>query len=139
MKTTSITVNGQPAPGEPSPEEVARRKHEEILARTRASGGPLTLREKVVNVLKSVHDPEIPVNIYELGLIYGIDIREAGVVAVTMTLTSPACPVAQELPLEVQAKLSRIAEVTLVTVDVVWDPPWTPARMSEDARLALGM
>ncbi len=97
------------------------------------------LQKRVIQVLKSCYDPEIPVNIYELGLIYGIDATKDGRVDVKMTLTSPACPVAGSLPPEVETKLKEVEGVTSVKVDVVWDPPWKPEMMSEAARLQLGM
>ncbi len=96
------------------------------------------LRDQVVDVLKTCYDPEIPVDIYDLGLIYKIDVDDAGKVAVDMTLTSPACPVAGTLPPEVEAKISRLDGVSNVRVDLVWDPPWNPDRMSEAAKLKLG-
>ena len=96
------------------------------------------LHDQVVDVLKTCYDPEIPVDIYELGLIYKIDVDEGGKVAVDMTLTSPACPVAGTLPPEVEAKISRLDGVSDVRVDLVWDPPWNPDRMTEAAKLKLG-
>ena len=93
----------------------------------------------VVEVLRTIFDPELPVNIYELGLIYGIDVDPQGAVTVRMTLTSPACPVAESLPPEVEAKVGAIDGVTDARVELVWDPPWTPDRMSEAARLEAGM
>lgn len=95
--------------------------------------------EAVIAACASVYDPEIPVNIYELGLIYVIDIAPDGGVKVEMTLTAPGCPSAQELPVEVREAVSAVPGVTTCDVDVVWDPPWDPSRMSEDARLALNM
>ena len=106
------------------------------------SGTPVPaeeLREKVVAALETCYDPEIPVNIYELGLIYDVDISEAGAVTVRMTLTSPACPAAASLPPEVEAKVRDIPGVSGAKVEVVWDPPWTPERMSEAARVQLGL
>jgi FeS assembly SUF system protein len=97
------------------------------------------LKEKVVEALKTCFDPEIPVNIYELGLIYSIDTDETGAVNIQMTLTSPACPVAGSLPPEVESKVQTIPGVTSAKVDVVWEPPWTPEKMTEAARLQLGM
>jgi FeS assembly SUF system protein len=91
-----------------------------------------------VEVLHTVYDPEIPVNIFELGLVYDLDVSEAGAVTIRMTLTSPACPVAGSLPGEVEAKVKALAGVTAAKVDLVWDPPWTPERMSEAAKLQLG-
>ena len=96
------------------------------------------LDQRVVDVIKTCFDPEIPVNIYDLGLIYQIRVKAHGQVAVKMTLTSPACPAAQSLPEEVREKVKRIPGVSDATVDVVWDPPWSPSRMTEAARLELG-
>jgi FeS assembly SUF system protein len=109
-----------------------------------AEPGPKTqdveaLREKIVDVLRSIYDPEIPVNIYEIGLIYSVDIDPANAVNIRMTLTSPACPAAGTLPGEVEDKARRVEGVTEVKVDLVWDPTWTPAMMSETAKLQLGM
>lgn len=100
---------------------------------------PGTLQDRVIDVLKTVFDPEIPVNIYELGLIYGTEVSAANAVTIRMTLTSPGCPAAVSLPGEVQRKVQDLPGVTTVKVDVVWDPPWTPERMSEAAKLTLGI
>jgi FeS assembly SUF system protein len=91
----------------------------------------------VEDALKSVHDPEIPVNIYDLGLIYEIDRRQNGDVYVAMSLTAPGCPVAGEMPGQVAQALAKVDGVGEVSVELVWDPPWTPSRMSEDAKMAL--
>lgn len=99
----------------------------------------VVLRERIVQVLHTCYDPEIPVNIYELGLIYDIAIEPDGAVLLHMTLTSPGCPVAGTLPGEVQQKILPLEQVTSVKVDVVWDPPWTKDRMSEAAKLHLGI
>jgi FeS assembly SUF system protein len=104
-----------------------------------AAGVSGTVEERVVGVLKTCFDPEIPVNIYELGLIYEIKVDAASAVAVKMTLTSPMCPVAGSLPPEVEGKIKKVAGVTAVKVELVWDPPWTPALMSEAAKLQLNM
>ena len=93
----------------------------------------------VIAVIKTVFDPEIPVDIYELGLIYAVEIADDGKVKVEMTLTTPSCPSAQELPAQVEEAVRAVPNVTDVTVEVVWDPPWDHGRMSEDARLALNM
>ena len=95
--------------------------------------------EALISAIATVYDPEIPVNIYELGLIYTVDISDAGAVKVEMTLTAPACPSAQELPEAVQNAIMALPGVTACDVEVVWDPPWDPSRMTEDARLALNM
>jgi FeS assembly SUF system protein len=94
--------------------------------------------DNVVHTIKSCYDPEIPINIYELGLIYQIRVKSDGSVAIRMTLTSPNCPVAQSLPAEVKEKVEQINGVTAVDLDIVWDPPWSPSMMSEAARLELG-
>jgi FeS assembly SUF system protein len=104
-----------------------------------APEAPEDLREKVIQALQTCYDPELPINIYELGLIYDVAIDPSGAVAIKMTLTSPACPVAGSLPPEVEAKVRAIPGVASVKVDVVWDPPWTQERMSEAARLQLGL
>ncbi len=97
------------------------------------------LKTKIVDALETCFDPEIPVNIYELGLIYDLQVSEQGEVLVNMTLTSPACPVAGSLPPEVEEKIRRVPGVSSVKVQVVWEPPWTPAKMTEAARLQLGI
>jgi FeS assembly SUF system protein len=97
------------------------------------------LGEKVVDALRTVYDPEIPVNIFELGLIYKVDIDDDHHVHIDMTLTSPACPVAGTLPDEVRTKVEEIEGVQGASVEVVWDPPWNPGMMTEEAQLELGM
>lgn len=97
------------------------------------------LENAVVEALQSVYDPEIPVNIYELGLIYDLDVQASGHVHIQMTLTAPACPVAGTLPGEIQAKVAGVPGVTEAEVELVWEPAWDPSRMSEAARLQLGM
>ncbi|HEY3302848.1 MAG TPA: SUF system Fe-S cluster assembly protein [Candidatus Binatia bacterium] len=104
-----------------------------------ASPNPVVIEAEVIEALRNCFDPEIPVNIYELGLIYEVKVEPSGAVAIRMTLTSPNCPAAQSLPGEVQARVKEIPGVTDVSVDVVWEPPWDPSRMSEAARLQLGM
>ena len=96
------------------------------------------LRNKVVEALKGCYDPEIPVNIYELGLIYGLSVEPAGQVEIQMTLTAPNCPVAGTLPAEVEAKVRAVPGVTGVRVELVWEPPWDRNRMSDVAKLQLG-
>ena len=98
-----------------------------------------SVREQVIEQLKTIFDPEIPVNIYEMGLIYEVAIGGDGTAAIRMTLTSPMCPAAEELPPEVETKARDVAGITGVTLDLVWDPPWSPDMMSEAARLELGM
>ncbi len=103
------------------------------------SASPDAIREQVIEQLKTVFDPEIPVNIYELGLIYQVDVAADGATQVTMTLTTPMCPAAEELPPEVETKARGVPGVTSVQLDLVWDPPWSPDMMSDAARLDLGM
>ena len=95
--------------------------------------------DTIVSMLKTVFDPEIPVDIYELGLIYAVEIGDDGKVKVEMTLTTPSCPSAQELPSQVEEAVRAVPGVTDVDVEVVWDPPWDPQKMSDEAKLELGM
>jgi len=97
------------------------------------------LTDEIVGALKTVYDPEIPADIYELGLIYKIDIADDRSVKVDMSLTSPNCPSAQELPIMVENEVSSVAGVKETKVEVVWDPPWDPSRMSDEARVVLNM
>lgn len=99
----------------------------------------LPSEDALIEAIATVFDPEIPVNIYELGLIYAVEIDDAGSVKVEMTLTAPACPSAQELPEQVQAAVLAVPGVTSCHVETVWDPPWDPSRMTEEARLQLNM
>jgi len=100
---------------------------------------PKITETSVVDAISTVYDPEIPVNIFELGLIYAIDILDDGKVKVEMTLTAPGCPSAQELPVQVREAVMAVAGVTDCDVETVWDPPWDQSRMSEEARLQLNM
>ncbi len=97
------------------------------------------LYEGVIDALKEIYDPEIPVNIYELGLIYGVDITDEAHVVVTMTLTTPHCPVAESMPAEVELRVGAVPGVGSAEVNLIWDPPWDPAKMSDEAKLELGM
>lgn len=97
------------------------------------------LKEKVIEVIKGIYDPELPVNIYELGLIYEVDILPVNNVQVVMTLTAPGCPAAQSLPVEVDQKVRALEGVNDVHVSVTWNPPWDKSMMSEAAQLELGM
>jgi FeS assembly SUF system protein len=107
---------------------------------TERLGAEITrLTDEIVTALKTVYDPEIPADIYEIGLIYRIDIADDRTVKVDMSLTSPGCPSAQELPVMVQNAVSAVPGVGKVDVSVVWDPPWDPSRMSEEARVVLNM
>lgn len=102
------------------------------------SRGGETVHDRVVQMLTTIFDPEIPINIYEMGLIYDLDITTDGDVVIRMTLTSPTCPVAESLPPEVESKVGSVEGVRTVKVDLTWEPPWTPERMSEAAKLELG-
>jgi FeS assembly SUF system protein len=95
--------------------------------------------DAVIVALKEIFDPEIPVNIYDLGLIYGVDVADGGHVVVTMTLTTPHCPVAESMPAEVELCVGAVPGVGDVEVNLVWDPPWDPQKMSDEAKLELGM
>lgn len=98
-----------------------------------------SLGDKIVRVLKTIYDPEIPVDIYELGLIYDVFVNEDSDVKILMTLTTPNCPVAETLPMEVEEKIKSIDEVKSAEVEITFDPPWTQDLMSEEAKLELGM
>jgi FeS assembly SUF system protein len=100
---------------------------------------PKEIEAKVIEALKTCYDPEIPVDIYELGLVYRVAVDPDGTVEVQMTLTSPNCPAAAELPLQAEAKIRSIAGVRDARVEIVFDPPWEPSKMSDAARLQLGM
>lgn len=97
------------------------------------------LEAQVMDALRTCYDPEIPVNIYELGLVYEVHADEKGVVEIKMTLTSPHCPAVQSLPAEIESKVKALSGVSDVKIDLVWEPPWDPSKMSEAARLQLGM
>ena len=97
------------------------------------------LQASIVEVLKSIYDPEIPVDIYELGLIYNVEVSEDGDATITMTLTTPHCPVAESLPQEVELRVLSVPGIRDAVVNLVWDPPWDPSKMSDEARLELGM
>jgi FeS assembly SUF system protein len=134
-----------PPPRARVPDSVARKR--DYLAGFLAgekedvpAGGPGgDLQASVVEVLKSIYDPEIPVDIYELGLIYDVAISEDGDATITMTLTTPHCPVAESLPNEVELRVLSVPGIRDAVVNLVWDPPWDPTKMSDEARLELGM
>lgn len=129
---------------ETAPEKLERKRDylEGFLAAKPAEADPHgvggDLYEAVVAALKDIYDPEIPVNIYDLGLIYNVEIDE-GHVLITMTLTTPHCPVAESMPGEVELRVGAVPGVGDAEVNLVWDPPWSPASMSDEARLELGM
>jgi len=104
-----------------------------------AAEGGNELRQRIIKALKQCYDPEIPVDIWELGLIYNIDVKESNDVEITMTLTSPACPVAESLPPDVESRVSAVDGVASARVDITWEPAWAPEMMSEAARLELNL
>ena len=137
-----------PPPRARVPESVARKRdylagflagETETPPAAAADAGNEELKDRVIDALKSVYDPEIPVDIYELGLIYDIEVSEDGDATVIMTLTTPHCPVAESLPNEVELRILSVPGVRDAEVRLVWDPPWDPSRMSDEARLELGM
>ena len=133
------------APIETMPEKLERKRDylEGFLAakppEASAAEPGGALYEAVIEALKEIFDPEIPVNIYDLGLIYGVDVSDDADVVITMTLTTPHCPVAESMPSEIEMRVSAVPGVRDAEVNVTWDPPWDPAKMSDEARLELGM
>src|ERR671913_195555 len=128
----------------PAPNETPEPEPEPAAAPAEAAFTPdplktLTLQPALVEAVSKVFDPEIPVNIYELGLIYNLDVDSNNNVQVRMTLTAPACPAAQTIPIDVERRVREIPGINDVKVAVVWDPPWTRNKMSEAAKLTLGM
>ena len=120
-------------------ESVTPESNETTAAETQPPCAPSKVEQAVVEMIKTVYDPEIPVDIYELGLIYEVDVRPESSVYIKMTLTSPMCPVAETLPPEVEEKVRMVEGVADVTLELVWDPPWHPDMMSEAAKLELNM
>ena len=129
----------KPLPMAPQPEADAPRATEETAGLVADAQKTAALKPAIVDAIRTVFDPEIPVNIWELGLIYDVFVDAAGVAAVRMTLTAPGCPAAQSLPVEVARKVSAVPGVADAKVDVVWEPAWTKERMSDVAKLQLGM
>lgn len=111
----------------------------DLAAPEPAAANGVASEDAVIEAIATVHDPEIPVNIYELGLIYAIDLYDDGRVKIEMTLTAPNCPSAQELPVQVKEAVEKVPGVASADVEIVWDPPWDMSRMSDEARLALNM
>jgi FeS assembly SUF system protein len=144
-KPPRARVSDAPLPEESAGEKLARKRDylEGFLAEKPQDVSPGEpggdLYEAVVAALKEIYDPEIPVNIYDLGLIYAVDVTGDGAVAVTMTLTTPHCPVAESMPGEVELRVSSVPGVRDCEVNLVWDPPWDMAKMSDEAKLELGM
>ena len=132
-------------PDESAPAKLERKRDylEGFLAEKPPAASPSEpggeLYEAVVEALKEIYDPEIPVNIYDLGLIYGVDVSDEADVKVTMTLTTPHCPVAETMPGEVELRAATVPGVRAAQVELVWDPPWGPDKMTDEARLELGM
>lgn len=126
-------------PGKPGFAIIKMADKEEIKTEQSVKADKIDLNLAVIEAMKSVYDPEIPVNIYDLGLIYGIKVDDDSNVEIEMTLTSPACPVAGSLPPEVEMRVKGIPEVKSCTVKLVWDPPWGMHMMSEEARLQLNL
>ncbi len=132
-------------PEESAPEKLERKRDylEGFLAQQAEGPNPGepggSLYDGVIAALKEIYDPEIPVNIYDLGLIYGVDVSEDGHAVVTMTLTTPHCPVAESMPGEVELRVGSVPGIGVAEVNLVWDPPWDPQKMSDEAKLELGM
>ena len=131
------------APSETAGDKLERKKDylEGFLAQKPApiaAEGDAGLQVAIIDALKEIYDPEIPVNIYDLGLIYGVDVH-AGQAVITMTLTTPHCPVAESMPGEVEMRAASVPGILDAEVNLVWDPPWSPANMTDEARLELGM
>ena len=114
-------------------------KVEPVETATEGMSAAMQIRDRIIAVIKTVYDPEIPVDIYELGLVYGIEVTDDGEAHVTMTLTTPMCPVAETLPPEVEDKVRNVMGVKDCSLDLVWDPPWSVDMMSDAARLELNM
>ncbi len=120
-------------------EEILKAEDADEQARRERLAEVGALGERIIEALRTVYDPEIPVNIYELGLVYRIDVEDDNTVVVDMTLTSPHCPVAESLPGEVEARVREVEGVKDCRVNIVWDPPWNPSMMTEEAQLELGL
>jgi FeS assembly SUF system protein len=129
------------------PDEPAPKRERDYLegflaakpAEDAVGGAGSELQQAVIDALKEIYDPEIPVNIYDLGLIYGVDVDDEADATITMTLTTPHCPVAETMPGEVELRASSVPGIRDAEVNLVWDPPWSPEKMSDEARLELGM
>ncbi|KLE32188.1 SUF system Fe-S cluster assembly protein [Aurantiacibacter gangjinensis] len=146
QKPRRARVSDAPLPDEETAGEKLERKRdylEGFLAKKPKSVAPGEpggeLHQAVIDALKEIYDPEIPVNIYDLGLIYNVEVAEDADVVITMTLTTPNCPVAESMPAEVEMRAASLPGVRDAEVVVTWDPPWDPSKMSDEARLELGM
>jgi FeS assembly SUF system protein len=129
----------KPLPMAPTPAAESPAATEEAAGLVPDAAKTEALKPAIIDAIRTVFDPEIPVNIYELGLIYDVFVDASGIAAVRMTLTAPGCPAAQSLPVEVARKVQTVPGVTDAKVDVVWEPAWTKDRMSDVAKLQLGM
>ena len=145
-KIASEEVDGVPPPPRARVTPEFERKRDYLAGflagepQNEPQAGPgSVLQAAIVDVLKSIYDPEIPVDIYELGLIYDVEVSEDGDATVTMTLTTPHCPVAESMPGEVELRVLSVPGIRDAVVNLVWDPPWDPSKMSDEARLELGM
>ncbi len=143
-ETTTQQAEGQPADDTAAPEAKVHESWrpgatEDVDPRsiTQEEGEPLI--GDIVDALRTVFDPEIPVNVYDLGLIYAIDSRKDGSVKIEMTLTAPGCPVAEEIPMWIRDAVATVETTTDIEVEIVWDPPWDPSMMSDYAKIELGM
>ncbi len=142
MPETDTPVTSSPEAGatmSPTPPEVPTVPAAPDAPGVNDLSPAMQIRDRCIAVLKTVYDPEIPVDIYELGLIYGVDVNDESEVNLTMTLTTPMCPVAETLPVEVEDKVRNVLGVKDVNLDLVWDPPWSVDMMSDAARLELNM
>lgn len=131
-------------PDDAAPAPKRERDYLEGFLHKKPAEGPVggagsELQQAVIDALKEIYDPEIPVNIYDLGLIYGVDVDDEADATITMTLTTPHCPVAETMPGEVELRASSVPGIRDAEVVLVWDPPWSPEKMSDEARLELGM
>jgi FeS assembly SUF system protein len=138
----SAPATTAPASASQPPMTMAEADAAALAAKPGAPTGPVDrakMEQLIIDALHTIYDPEIPVDIYELGLIYSVDVSEDGKVAITMTLTTPACPVAGSMPGQVEKTVRMVDGVTDVVVDLVWEPTWGPAMMTESARLQLNM
>ena len=134
-----MTMNDEPKSSDPIEEPSDTDSTPSVESEAQSPGDPEAIREEVIKVLRTIYDPEIPVNIYELGLVYQVDVKPNGFVSVVMTLTSPMCPVAGSLPPEVEMKVQSVPGVTDACVELVWEPTWNMSMMTEAARLQLNL
>lgn len=147
MDDTTQHTGTAPLPETPAPESAppqaqaheSWRPSEDVDPRSIAQEEGEPLIGDIVDALRTVFDPEIPVNIYDLGLIYAIDSRKDGSVKIEMTLTAPGCPVAEEIPIWVRDAVAKVETTTDIDVEIVWDPPWDPSMMTDYAKIELGM